>query len=247
MPWSEGEILRILDACCEEFTFPMLDNGYVYLAATRLTAFRSTTDWHITIEVFGFSPRAGIPDTCVYNFGSNLQNRKKVSDFATPEAYQNYVRANPSNELQFFHPIEEGDWIEEEYGETVSSTAREINVRGQSVTVPKPDEYGEFGVTLDAPPQVFVYELCRSLASNHRDLVLATDDERKSMVPDGSRMLLLLDEWNHPNVVDPESRPSGNETFQQIANVLIKGDPSLYSPTQPPNTHWSNWPEGGQL
>jgi len=46
-------ILAILDRCCDRNTFPMLDNGYVYLAATRLSLFRSPDDWAIAIEVFG--------------------------------------------------------------------------------------------------------------------------------------------------------------------------------------------------
>jgi hypothetical protein len=52
---SAHEILRILDSCCDAYTFPMLDNGYVYLAATRLSLFRSPRDWAMVIEVFGFS------------------------------------------------------------------------------------------------------------------------------------------------------------------------------------------------
>jgi hypothetical protein len=59
LAWSTGEILAVLDGCFDSFTFPMLDNGYVYLAATRLSAYRSESDWAIAIEVFGFSPRAG--------------------------------------------------------------------------------------------------------------------------------------------------------------------------------------------
>jgi hypothetical protein len=63
MQFDSKEILSILDRCCDAFTFPMLDNGYVYLAATRLSVYRSTTDWAMAFEVFGFSPRAGLPDT----------------------------------------------------------------------------------------------------------------------------------------------------------------------------------------
>lgn len=247
MTWSESDILRVLDACCDAFTFPMLDNGYVYLAATRLAAFLSAEDWHITVEIFGFSPRAGVPDLNVYNFGSNLQNRKTMDEFVTRDAYANYLRVNPNNESQFFYPIENGDWIEEEYGEMVSSTACEIKVRGQSLSIPNSDEYEGLGVALESPPEVSIFELCRAIASKHRDLVLATENERSLMVPENSRLIFLLDEWNHPDVVDPNSKPSGNETFQQIAKVLVEADPSLYSPTQPPNTHWSNWPDGGQL
>ena len=59
MAFDPEEILSILDRCCDAFTFPMLDNGYVYLAATQLSLYRSTMDWAVVIEVFGFSPRAG--------------------------------------------------------------------------------------------------------------------------------------------------------------------------------------------
>ncbi|ARD22194.1 hypothetical protein SJ2017_1891 [Shewanella japonica] len=54
MNWKSERILEVLDACAEEFTFPVLDNGYVYLAATRMSAYRSDDEWAIVIEVFGF-------------------------------------------------------------------------------------------------------------------------------------------------------------------------------------------------
>jgi len=75
MHHTAQQILAILDQCCDAFTFPMLDNGYVYLAATRLALFRSPDDWAMTIEVFGFSPRAGLPDTHIHTFASSLHNR----------------------------------------------------------------------------------------------------------------------------------------------------------------------------
>jgi hypothetical protein len=37
------------------------------------------------------------------------------------------------------------------------------------------------------------------------------------------------------------------EQEQQFAEVLASGDVKAYRPTQPPNTHWRNWPEGGRL
>jgi hypothetical protein len=59
--------------------------------------------------------------------------------------------------------------------------------------------------------------------------------------------LLQLEEWHHPNVVDTAERPSGSETFVQLARVLETGAVSLYQPTAAPNTHWRHWPEGGTL
>jgi hypothetical protein len=61
MDWTPAKILSILDRCCAWFDFPMLDNGYIYLAATRLSFYCCDQDWALVIEVFGFSPRYGNP------------------------------------------------------------------------------------------------------------------------------------------------------------------------------------------
>jgi hypothetical protein len=61
------------------------------------------------------------------------------------------------------------------------------------------------------------------------------------------KLVLRLDEWSHPDVVNSDQKPSGNQTFQQIAAVLESGDISMFQPTAEPNTHWSNWPDGGTL
>lgn len=67
------------------------------------------------------------------------------------------------------------------------------------------------------------------------------------MIKPSMDLILQLNEWNHPDVVDDSERPSGSETFQQLARVLVTGDKSKYAPTNPSNTHWSNWPDGGTL
>lgn len=86
------EILSVLDAASEAFAFPVLDNGYVYLAATRLALFRSERDWAIVIEVFGFSPRAGSPDLVVSTFASTLHDRDSAASYVSEDAYRSYVR-----------------------------------------------------------------------------------------------------------------------------------------------------------
>ena len=88
-------ILDILDKCAEVFTFPMLDNGYVYLAASRLTAYYGESDWALVIEVFGFSPRAGAPDLAIHTFGSSIRNRNAKENYVSNEAYENYLKIIP--------------------------------------------------------------------------------------------------------------------------------------------------------
>ena len=241
---SAQDILSVLDACCGDFTFPMLDNGYVYLAATRLSIFRSPDDWAMTIEVFGFSPRAGLPDTHIYTFGGNLCNRKRPEDYVSREAYENYLGNNPHNESRFIFPVDEGDWLD---GESVVKNASEVVLRGELLPLPAAAEFKKHGIEVEDANEIRIYELCRFLAGIRRSEVLATVEELRVNVGPRLEQVLQLDEWNHPSVVDEACRPSSSETFQQLAEVIVAGDIRRYRPTLLPNTHWRNWPEGGTL
>jgi hypothetical protein len=247
MQFNPEDILSTLDQCCHVSTFPILDNGYVYLAGTRLSLFRSMTDWAMVIEVFGFSPRAGLPDTCIYTFASQLRDRDPPERYVNRVAYERYLANNPHNEMRFVFPVHEGPWQDAENGEFVAKGAKKAIVRDRAVKLPRPDEYAGHGIELEQAPRVRVFELCRCLAEIARERVLATPQERRvSVLPDMAQ-ILQLEEWHHPNVVDDGDRPSGSETFQQLAQVLATGDVGFYRPSQPPNTHWRNWPEGGRL
>jgi hypothetical protein len=243
---SEG-ILSILDRCCDSFSFPMLDNGYVYLAATRLSLYRSKVDWAMVIEVFGFSPRAGLPDTSIQTFASRLHDRNPPENYVNRKAYEMYLANNPNNEFRSVFPVHEGSWQDTENGEFVAEDAREVLVRNQAIPLPSVGEYARHGIELEQTPQIQVFELCRYLADIVREQVLATPMERRVSVFPEMEQILQLEEWHHPNVVDEKKRPSGSEVFQQLARMLATGNAKLYRPSHPPNTHWKNWPEGGRL
>ena len=217
---NEADVLRVLDHCARDYSFPMLDNGYFYLAATRLSVHRGPTAWAIVTEVFGYSPRAGLPDLWVSTFGSRRDEESTV-----------------------FAPIADGPWID---GEHVALDADEVTLRGRTVAIPDVGSYGRHGITLETPPRVAIWELCRYLAAVERVQVLATPQERRTLLPPDLIELLLLDEWHHPDLAKDEL-PSDMETFRQLATVAVTGDVDAYRPTKPPNTHWSNWPEGGTL
>jgi hypothetical protein len=246
MNWQPQDILSALDKCCENFTFPLLDNGYVYPAATRLSLYRSLEDWAMVIEVFGFSPRSGIPDIHVYTFASRLRRAKSVDDYVSRQAYEAYLSNNEHNESAFIHPIEEGAWSDPENSELLASGDGTVLVRGNPVATPLPRDYASHGITLEAPPRVHVFEFCRFLAASERNCILATSAERRGCVPPDLEQIMQLEEWNHPDVANNE-RPSGNAAFQSLADVLARGDVSAYQPSDTPNTHWTNWPEGGTL
>lgn len=244
--WSPDQLLAALDQCAENFTFPMLDNGYVYLAATRLSLHRSTSDWAIVIEVFGYSPRAGLPDISVYTFGSRLRDRDEPGKYATPEAYQSYLNLNPYNESRFFNPIPPGPWLSDDDCDSITEDVRTVVVRDQPLHIPGRDTFESHGIVLEDPGRIRVWELCRYLAESHRDLILATTTERRVSVPQELEEFLVLDSWRHPDLLN-EEKPGSSAAFVGLAEALAQGDARLYTPKAAPNTHWSNWPEGGTL
>jgi hypothetical protein len=182
MDWKSNQILKILDNCCKAFTFPAMDNGYVYLAASRLALFRSNKDWAIVIEVFGFSPRAGVPDTSVYTFGSCLNNRKTPEQYVNRAAYENYLKSNPNDEFYSVFPIEEGPWQDSSDLELLAENAAELRLRDEIVSLPSADMYKAYGIELQKKDSPRVFELSRLLAATRREKVLGTLHERRNNV-----------------------------------------------------------------
>ena len=76
--------------------------------------------------------------------------------------------------------------------------------------------------------------------------MLSQGNEKRVSVSPELEQILILYEWHHPDLVEGEL-PSHNETFQQLAEVLVTVDISKYRPSMKPNTAWKNWPEGGLL
>jgi hypothetical protein len=244
-------VLSVLDQCAKDFTFPMLDNGYVYLAATRLALFRSRlagplSDWALVIEVFGFSPRAGHPDTSIHTFSSRLYNRNTEANYVSSVAYQNYLANNPHNEHRAVFAVDFESAQDSDDTELLAEGATDVTVRGQKVVIPPPATFAGVGIELVHPPRIRVFEMCRYLSETRRQQILATADEQRICIRPDMDRFMQLDEWHHPDLVSGEL-PSESQTFQQLAEVLVSGDPNRYQPSDSPNTHWKNWPDGGTL
>lgn len=57
---------------------------------------------------------------------------------------------------------------------------------------------------------------------------------------------MRFEKWRHPDLARGE-KPSELETFVLLADAMARGDKAEYRSTQWPNTHWKNWPGGGEL
>lgn len=243
---SASDILAILDQCCASYSFPMLDNGYVYPAASRLSVHRSAENWALVFEIFGYSPRAELPGTTILTFAGQLFERNKRDSYVSDAAYADYLKHNPHNEDRRVWPIEDGDWMAESDREMLSAEGAAFLLRGQRLRTPEANAYKAHGIKLSEAPDVMVFEFCRWLAAEHREALLATPQERRvSLTPDLEEVL-VLDDWHHPDLAGGKVA-SESKTFQQLAQVLATGDTKHYRPTEKPNTHWRNWPDGGLL
>ncbi|WNG33233.1 hypothetical protein F0U61_06100 [Archangium violaceum] len=237
MPLNASEILAMLDEAAARFTFPVLDNGYVYPADVRLSGFSSGAQWALVIEVLGFNTRAGGTegfDVALYRLGNCIPKGKEGQ-----EGFR----------LDFVFPVDDGpsgELLVERYGELISPAARDVLIRGKVVPLPAPEVYPREGIQLVEPTALRAYELLRALVPEHREQLLATDEELREELPRDMPLRVRWDAWRHPDVAGGE-RPSGLETFRQLAEALARGEGAGLVPPEPPNTHWSHWPLAGQL
>jgi hypothetical protein len=235
MTMTTAEILSQLDRSATDYNFPMLDNGYAYPADVRLTAYRDDTRWALIIETVDQSPRGGGHDgtRCVIHVYGNC-----IEGIQGPVNEDFLSRTSDSPEGPIYS--EECDW-------NLNESAGRIAVGDQLLSFDlSPAVLQRKGITPAEDGVLSSIDLLRSLLPEHRELFLATEQEKRRRIPSDLPEFMRLEEWHHPNLCAGEL-PSASETFQQLAEAIVTGDRSRYRPGNHPNTHWSNWPEGGTL
>jgi hypothetical protein len=230
-----ASILKQLDEAARGFVFPMLDNGYVYPADVRLTVYRDSRDWLMIIEVLGaFTAKVSGRDSfqnSLHLFGSAIHQKPGMVDAS----------------LFPVESLEDDPLFEDEYEWNLRPEARSLCIRGSAVIFdPSPESLAKKGIELLDPPSIDPPAVLRSLLPEHRNALLASEDELAAHNPKHLPLWLRLDEWNHPDLAG-DVMPSDSETFRMLADAIVAGDTSLYAPMLPPNTHWKYWPEGGTL
>lgn len=258
-------VLRQFDACAQTFTFPILDNGHCYLADTRLSAYGDRKNWAVIIEALGYNPRALGHERfadALYCFGNCLTGAAGLAEdgfiWTTSDGADGPL-FDPSNELNpepksirirgvdvpinrdpaFLASKRIGPEFEAEQLRAYAMRQKG-SVRKNLLEAARRLENAEAGHGLRGQ------DLLRSLVPEHRNLLLAADGELSQRLSVEIPLLLRLDQWHHPDITAGKL-PGKSETFKMIAEELASGDASRYKPKQEPNTHWSNWPMGGEL
>lgn len=213
----------------------MLDNGYVYPAGTKLTAYRDDKRWVLIIEVIGFSYRAGGHDgisNCLHIYGNCLKYAPGTQD-------ENFL--NPTSDAS------DCETFDEEENFYLNPKCSKFTLRGKSFPIIHDrKKYIASGIEIEDDEKINAFEFLRMLDTLYHDKLVATEQEIRKRIPADIPKVIELHEWFHPDVANDEL-PSKNETFKQIAEVLETGDITIYKPKRKSNTHWRNWPDGGTL
>jgi hypothetical protein len=229
-----NDILEVLDNRPKRW-FPRLDTATEFLCASRLTAYAKGSEWALVFETLVFAPPSTGLDrvrTWLYTFGTPL---------AGPQGNTR------DSQLHVISEGDDGPIFSSGTGFELRATKGSVRIRGKLVSY----DASAKALARERIPQVFPPKVCgpdwvRLVAVDHRESLLATDQERRARVAPGLRKLLELDEWRHPDISEGEI-PSDTETFQLLADAIAQSDPKLYRPRERPNNHWRNWPRGGML
>jgi hypothetical protein len=233
--FTADEVLAQLDACAAEFTFPMLDNGYVYPGDVRLSGYADEGRWALILEVVGFSPRGGLPNgisNALHHYGNCLEGEPGLAN----DDFLHVVAGDPTAPAFDAH----------RHREELLPGATVVRLRGEVVPVPSAATLAARGIKRRHRGRLCGEDLLRGLLPEHRGRLLATEAELRKRIPADLPLVIRLNEWHHPDVCG-EERPGESETFRLVAEVLVRGDGNRYRPTRAPNTHWKNWPQGGTM
>lgn len=225
MSFSKADILCQLDRAASDFLFPVLDNGYVYLGAARLTGFRSSDEWAIVIEVLGYFKQEHRFVDQIYQFGNSVVPGIGRSI----ELFE--VRSGVASEMDWFNV---GQIALEKRSQRLELDL-DLHLLRTS------------GVVMQNAERIHASELLHAACSFSLSKLWATDDEL--LVASSIRLpkAIVLNEWEHPDL-SAGRLPSQSPSFAMLAEVLATGDPTRYDAERvSPNTHWSNWPDAGLL
>jgi hypothetical protein len=213
--------------------FPSLDLN-CSLGDVRLTAWRDSEHWAIIIETLVFRAQQMDIDNELYLFGNGI--RRGTTWDGTNIDRLHIIAESPDGS-----PFEGGPL------NSLRIDAKSILLRDELVNIdlsPSVLEKRQLTVEGDGSKPWPGAVLLRSLLPEHREKLLATENELQRHILRQLPVLIRLDEWHHPNTTQGES-PRDNETFQLLARAIAEGDAKLYRPKLSPNTHWKNWPEFG--
>lgn len=214
--YTEEDILGAIDDAQSRETWPDFEHLDYDILAARLTAFRDNERWAIVFSMVQWDPAS---DT-----GIVVMTEPVGNCVGLPDEDEYLARRVDSVALD----IDPDDDALADVG-YISS----VRIWDEEIAVS--------ALTIEAAPEVErdeAFWVALAAVNRYRDQMLLNDDDLARYCPDGiPPKFLVMDDWHHSKW----GLASEWEVFQLVAKALVKGDPSLYQPTEEPNTNWRNW------
>jgi hypothetical protein len=259
------------------FNFINLNHPYVFLIDSRLNIYRNDAGkWAIVSEVLGYNPRGSIIGLELRYFGNGIKPLREERGATYNYYWTHPFDWDNFQETVEYEAINADAefWIVRGQQIPLSHNLRDYADAGIELTESEP---GEIQAEEAARLLLLKYqdlfratdEELNEYLSDGLDKILVIDEwhhkefsQSKSPFSDpeflrsrfdlqNPEVLAMIEQeleknrkWNEE---DWKNRPGSYETWQQIAEVIVSGEPSRYKPTIAPNSHWKNWPESGSL
>jgi len=234
------------------------EHPYFFTAGTCLSLYADENRWALVFEKSGYSTGNNCGEIELTYFGNCLQNSESgiSGDKSTSNSKSVILIKNAD--------LEQID--NNEFTELVSPTKNEIKVRDTLLPIEhdslkyiakriKPKPYNNPKHLIDFP------SLIRYLDEENPELFRATDQELRMCLPNNLPKLMKIDQWHHepytkykhktsPTTYITEevgTKPSDNETYKMIADILVSKDTTKWKPTLKPNNDWRNWLNAGHI
>jgi Family of unknown function (DUF7003) len=216
--YTEDDILGALDDAQDGEGWPDFEHLDYEILAARLTAFRDDERWAIVFSMIQWEPAS---DSGIVVMTEPIGNCIEL-----PDDDEYLARRIDTVALE----IDADDDALADVG-----YISDVRLRGKAIPVSR--------LTIAPDPEVEREEafwVALAAASQYREQMLPNDEELARFFPDGAPpKFLVLDDWHHSKY----GLAREWELFRLLAKAIVKGDPSLYQPTEPPNTNWRNWIE----
>jgi hypothetical protein len=243
MSYNEKNILDELDSISGVKLFPSFEISNFYPGNCRINLFADEKRWAVVFEILSYN-------TAGYNIV--VDNYYFSNCFVKKEKHNN---TNISTVI--LSQVDTQNLIDDEG--FIKPNSNHISIRGQKYPlILDINQYKEKNIKgfyfEDTKSKIDIVSLMRLMAIKSPNLFKATESELRKNIPNDLPFLGSIENWHHLNYIASINKgfyigkkPSEYETFQLIAKCIVNRSLEFYKPTLAPNTHWSNWPNAGQL
>lgn len=262
MHYKETEILSELDYAFhgkESPNFPAgnpedtkynffidLENGYSYLAGSKIHVYGDANNWAIVFEQNGYHTRQVKVNldliyvgNCINYIIEEHHDRNYISN-------QNTITLIESSEL---NRIQNKNGNEMENFELIDLETKQIKIRNKTLAFNNNHEdYKKIGILIrdyDNPNNLIGFEdMVRYIHETEPNILEADEFEIRKHIPKNLDKIMTLNDFHYVSSFEDDLSPSKQETYQMIAKVICKLGANEWKPTKKANNNWRNWEPG---